>query len=312
MTGRTALAFSGQGSQRPGMGDPWQHSGSWAVVEQVGRAAGRDVAELLLDADKETLARTDNAQLATFALEMVMLAELGARGLPAVAACAGHSLGEYSALVAAGVVSVDDAAELVAARGTAMLAASEARPGTMGVVVRGGPDEVGELTDRLREQGAEVWVANLNGPGQVVVSGTADGVAAVEREAPTIGGRLIRIPVGGAFHSPLMAPAVEPLSTAFGRVTLRPATVPVVANVDGEPHGADADWAALAARQVVSPVLWERSVRTLTTELGCERIVEIGPGQTLTGLVRRIVPEVEMVPVSTPEALAELLAEWNG
>jgi [acyl-carrier-protein] S-malonyltransferase len=294
------------------MGRPWQDTGSWAVVEQVGRAAGRDVAELLLDADKDTLARTDNAQLATFTLEMVVLAELGAAGLPPVAACAGHSLGEFSALVAAGVLSVDDAAELVAARGAAMLAAAEARPGTMGVVVRGGPDEVGELTDRLREQGAEIWVANLNGPGQVVVSGTAEGVAAVEREAPTIGGKLIRIPVGGAFHSPLMAPAVEPLSAAFGRVTLRPATVPVVANVDGEPHGADTDWAALAARQVVSPVLWEHSVRTLTAELGCDRIVEIGPGQTLTGMVRRIVPEVDMVPVSTPEALAELLAEWSG
>ena len=307
MTGRTALVFSGQGSQRPGMGRAWRETASWAVVDQVGRAAWRDIAGLLLDADQETLARTDNAQLATFTLEMVVLAELGDAGRSGVAACAGHSLGEFSALVAAGVATVDDAAALVAARGAAMLAATEARPGTMAVVVGAGADEVGGLVDRLREQGTEVWVANLNGPGQVVVSGTADGVAAVEREAPAAGGKVIRIPVGGAFHSPLMAPAVEPLAAAFGRVALRPATVAVVTNVDGEPHGADTDWAAIAARQVVSPVLWERSVRTLTA-LGCDRIVEIGPGKTLTGMVRRIAPEVDAAPVSTPDALAELLA----
>jgi len=311
MTGRTALVFSGQGSQRAGMGRAWRETASWAVVDRIGWAAGRDVAGLLLDADQDTLARTDNAQLSTFTLEMVVLAELGDAGRSGVAACAGHSLGEFSALVAAGVLTVDDAAVLVATRGAAMLAATEARPGTMGVVVGAGPDAVGGLVDRMREQGAEVWVANLNGPGQVVVSGTADGIAAVERDAPTLGGKMIRIPVGGAFHSPLMAPAVEPLSAAFDRVTPRPATVPVVANVDGEPHGADTDWATLAALQVVSPVRWECTVRTLAA-LGCERIVEIGPGKTLTGMVKRILPELDAVAVSTPQALAELLAGRSG
>ena len=304
MTGRTALVFSGQGSQRPGMGRAWQDTAAWSVVDRIGAAAGRDVAALLLDADQQTLSRTDNAQLATFALEMVLIGAL-ADARSGVAACAGHSLGEFSALVAAGVLTMDDAAGLVAARGAAMLAATGARPGTMGVVVGAGAGEVGALVDRLRGTGVEVWVANLNGPGQVVVSGTAAGVAAVEQEAPGIGGKVVRIPVGGAFHSPLMAPAAGPLGAALAAVTPRPGNHPVVANVDAVPHDGGADWRALLRRQLVEPVRWEESLRALTG-LGCRLVVELGPGRTLVGLAKRVIPDTPALSVAAPDGVRPL------
>ncbi|MFD0346576.1 ACP S-malonyltransferase [Kitasatospora aburaviensis] len=302
-----ALLFPGQGTQKQGMGEPWQETGAWAVVETVSEQSGQDVAELLLHADAERLRRTDLAQLAVFTVAVMAFEEADRAGLTAgapVAACAGHSLGEYAALVAAGALGLADAAGLVAVRGRAMREAAELSDGTMGVLVGAPLPAVETLVEDARQAGHRVWVANVNAPGQVVLSGSADGVAAAAAEAPGIGAKLISVPVGGAFHSPYMAPAAGRLRAALTGVGFAPVHTPVVANVDARPHASGDDWPDLMGRQLVSPVLWEAGVRTLVGPPGCRRLIELGPGRTLAGMVRRITPETEVLSVDSPEALA--------
>lgn len=299
------LVFPGQGTQKEAMGEPWQETPSWELTGEISEATGEDLPELLLNTPGEQLRRTDLAQLAVFTVSVVAHAEAVRRdalgGLPV--ACAGHSLGEYAALTAAGALTVRAAATLVAARGRAMRRAAEARDGTMGVLVAAPVDQVGALAERLREDGLDVWVANVNAPGQTVVSGSVEGIARIEEEAPGIGAKMIRLQVGGAFHSPYMVPAAEALTTALKNTAFAPAHLPVVANADAEPHSGDCDWPGLGTRQLTSPVLWEQSVRTLVGPLGCRRLVEIGPGRTLAGLIRRISPDTEVVSLDAPGAL---------
>jgi [acyl-carrier-protein] S-malonyltransferase len=308
------LIFSGQGAQRPGMGRPWVSSDSWRLLAGMSEAVGRDLAALLLDADARTLERTDNAQLATFALQMVVLDELRVAGLPhrSVVACAGHSLGEYSALVAAGMLSRERGAELVLARGRAMLAATVERPGTMGVVRGIPPAEVERIVSGLRARGAEVWVANLNSPDQTVVSGAVGAVAAAEAECAALGARPARVPVGGAFHTPLMTPAAALLSATFAGLRTRPGEIPVVSNVDARPHRWWSDWPQLVAHQVVSPVRWESAVRCLVDELGCDLLVEIGAGSTLTDLYATMGLPATALAVDGPAALRRVLDTVTG
>ncbi|MEU5285075.1 ACP S-malonyltransferase [Streptomyces sp. NPDC020755] len=299
------LVFPGQGTQRQGMGEQWRETPSWELTEEISEATGEDLAELLLHTSTDQLRRTDLAQLTVFSVAVVAHAEAVRRGAlgTTVVACAGHSLGEYAALTAAGALTVSAAAALVAARGRAMRDAAEQRAGTMGVLVAAPLPEVDDLVAAVRASGPEVWVANVNAPGQTVVSGSPEGVALVEEYAPSIGGKMIRLQVGGAFHSPYMAPAVAPLRRALKDTAFAPAHLPVVANVDAEPYSGDGDWTELGVRQLTSPVLWERSVRTLTGVLGCRKLVELGPGRTLAGLIKRIDPEVEVVSLNGPDAL---------
>ncbi|MFJ1455388.1 ACP S-malonyltransferase [Nocardia sp. N2S4-5] len=286
--GAVALLFPGQGAQRPGMGQPWIETESWALVAALAELTGRDIAGLLLHADAATLRRTDNAQLATFALEMVVLAELAAAGLPVdgVAGCAGHSLGEYSALVAAGVLGLADAARVVSVRAEAMVAAARQRPGTMAVVVNADhADSVGLVT-RVREAGAEVWVAGINAPQQITVAGTESGLAALDAGVREIGGKLIDLRVGGAFHTPFMSPAVPAVAAALAAVAVMPGRTALVTNADGLVKKGPADWAELACRQLVEPVQWHRTMQSLTGDLGARILVEVGPGKALCGLAR--------------------------
>ncbi|MBL3669484.1 ACP S-malonyltransferase [Streptomyces sp. M2CJ-2] len=298
------LVFPGQGTQREGMGLPWRDSESWALVAEVSEHAGQDIEELLLRTSADTLRRTDLAQLCVYTVAMMAHGEALRRGaLEGAVACAGHSLGEYAALTAAGALTLPDAVTLVAARGRAMREAAELREGTMGVLVGAPLEEVEGLVRTVRADGLLVWVANINAPGQVVVSGTVDGIERVFADAPGIGAKLIRMQVGGAFHSPLMEPAAERLAAALRGVSFAPRHTPVVANVDAEPYSGDCDWPGVAVRQLVSPVRWEQSVRTLTDRLGCRRLVELGPGRTMAGLIRRISPDTEVVSVDDPGVL---------
>jgi [acyl-carrier-protein] S-malonyltransferase len=273
------------------MGEPWQGVAAWELVATISDASGHDVAELLLRSDDETLRRTDRAQIATFALEMVVLTHYTARveadSRAAPAGCAGHSLGEYTALVAAGILDLGDAARLVAARGAAMLAAANEQPGSMIAVIGAPADEVAAALDQLRGEGTRAWIANLNAPDQTVVAGDLAGIEIAKRACADLG-KVVALPVGGAFHSPLMEPAESALRVALGSTRFVAGALAVVANVDARPHGGGPEWTDLLARQLTAPVRWTDSIRTLIEETGCREFVEIGPGNTLSNLVKRI------------------------
>ncbi|MEU1789270.1 ACP S-malonyltransferase [Streptomyces sparsogenes] len=307
---RTALVFPGQGAQKQGMGEAWRETESWPLVAGISEYTGVDVEDLLLKADDETLRRTDLAQIAVFTTEVLAHREAAAAGvLGEVAACAGHSLGEYTALYASGALSLADTARLVAARGRAMRACAAKSPGTMAAVVRLDEETVAGLAARTREAGEELWVANINAPGAIVVSGTADGVARLGESAVESGGKVIPLAVGGAFHSPRMADAAAELKAALAAVEFAAEHMPVVANVDARPHTGGDRWRDLELRQLTSPVRWDACVRTLAEELGCTRFVELGPGRQLTGMIRRIAKGAVTVPVDSSAALTKLTAE---
>ncbi|HZT67445.1 MAG TPA: ACP S-malonyltransferase [Acidimicrobiales bacterium] len=299
------FTFPGQGSQKPGMGRPWVEHPSWELVKDVSEAADRDVARLLLEADKDELTATRNAQLATFTLSLVVLDAIERLGI-SPSACAGHSLGEYSALVASGAVGFDDGVRLVAERGEAMQAAAEENPGTMAAVLGLDDDDVESACQRAE---SEAWVANYNAPGQVVIAGSKDGVAAAAEVAKGMGARKVMpLPVGGAFHTPLMAPARAHLRKALSEATFHEPEVPVTANVDARVHGEASEWPGLLSAQLCSPVRWRQTVASLVGEApGVPALVEVGPGGVLTGLTRRIAAEAKAISVSAPENLNSLV-----
>ncbi|HWH35021.1 MAG TPA: ACP S-malonyltransferase, partial [Acidimicrobiales bacterium] len=297
-----AFMFPGQGSQRPGMGRPWVDNASWSVVDEASEILGRDLPALLLDAEAGELVHTGNAQIATYVTSLVVLDALRRHGV-APASCAGHSLGEYSALTAAGALSLTDGLRLVQARGEAMADAARARPGTMAAVIGLDDDAV---TEACRQAGGDVWVANLNAPGQVVVSGAEEAVAALRKTARAMGARrILDLPVGGAFHTSYMAPARATLAAALDRATLRAPRVPVVANVDAGVHRHGAAWASVLVEQLTRPVRWRQSVARLIAG-GATTLVEVGAGSVLAGLARRIDPDVGTVSVATPEDVEQL------
>ncbi|MFC9897598.1 ACP S-malonyltransferase [Nocardia sp. NPDC127579] len=298
-----AAVFPGQGAQKPGMGEHWRDSPAWSLVEEISDSVGRDVSELLLVSDEQTLQQTDNAQLSMFAMGVLGYhdAHLGVSD-PEVVAFAGHSLGEYVALVAAGALSVTDGARLVAARGSAMLAAARRADSTMLVVVGADVSAVDEMVTQARSEGYDVWVANVNGPGQVVLSGT---VAAIDEAATRVHAlalRPVRISVGGAFHCPLMESACEPLAQALDTVRFAARHAPVVANVDGRPHTDGAGWRDRLIRQLTSPVLWHTGFRALVEDLRCDTIVEYGQAKTLTALAKRSGYQISTLKFDRPGA----------
>ena len=302
-----AFTFPGQGSQRSGMGASWVDHPSWELVEAASEAVERDIAALLLEADQEALTKTENAQLATFVLSLVVLDATERLGLEP-AACAGHSLGEYTALVAAGSLSFDDGIRLVAERGAAMQAAADETPGTMMAVL--GLDDDSVEAACLRAEG-EAWVANFNSPGQVVIAGTPESLERAAEIAKSLGAkRVIAFPVGGAFHTPLMAPARARLREALGSVIFREPDPMIVANVDARVHSDPADWPGLLSAQLCGPVRWRQSLAALEQQ-GMSTYLELGPGSVLTGLVKRNLDGATGHSVATPgelEHLVEILA----
>ncbi len=297
------FTFPGQGSQRSGMGRAWVDHPSWEVVGEASTAAKRDLSTLLLDAPMEELTNTANAQLATFVQSLVVLDAVERLGL-APAACAGHSLGEYTALVASGALSFDDGVRLVVARGAAMAQAGEDAPGTMAALLGISDDDAEAACQRAE---GDAWVANYNAPGQVVIAGTSDAIATVTTFAKELGAKkVLPIPVSGAFHTPLMAPARTALRKALGDAVFLTPEVPVVANVDARVHGDLAEWPSLLSAQLCSPVRWRQTLDTLAG-LGATTLVEVGPGGVLSGLARRVVPEITALSVAKPDDLDALM-----
>jgi [acyl-carrier-protein] S-malonyltransferase len=285
------------------MGAPWREHPSWRVVELVSNATGRDLADLLVKADAATLQATRNAQLAAFGLSLLILEAARSEGGLAdseVRAVAGHSLGEYTALVAAGALTAEEGARLVDARGVAMQVAADDQPGTMAAIL--GLETA--LVAQACQAADNAWPANDNAPGQVVIAGTPEGVAAAGAAAKELGARrVLSLPVGGAFHSPLMAPAQPPLDAALSSVRFGAATVDVVANVDAATHRDG--WVDLLSAQLVSPVRWRESLLSLTA-LGVTHFLELGPGTELSGMVKRTVDGSARANVASPDDLPAL------
>ncbi len=307
-TGQLAFTFPGQGSQKPGMGQPWMDHPSWELVDEASDACGRDVAKLLLDADADELKLPRNTQLATFMLSMVVLDAIERTGLePAIVA--GHSLGEYTALTAVGAIDFADAVNLVSTRGEAMQDAADLNPGTM-VALLGIEDDDADAACRRAD--GDAWVANYNAPGQIVIAGEAGALERAGVAAKELGcKRVMPLAVGGAFHTPYMAPARDRLRAALASARLTDLTVPVVANIDARAHVLAADWATLLSAQLVSPVRWKQSVQTMA-DTGISTFIELGPGSVLTGMAKRIVPDARAISVSTPDDVDRLLELLQG
>lgn len=302
-----AFTFPGQGSQRPGMGRPWVDHESWELVEEASEVAGRDVGTLLLDADADELRDTRNAQLTTFVASLMVLDAVERLGVEA-SFCAGHSLGEYTALAATGALGFQEGVVLVGERAAAMHEAGSARVGTMAAVLGLDDDQV-EVACDLAD--ADVWVANFNAPGQVVIAGSLPGVDAAGKHAKDLGAKKVMpLPVSGAFHTAYMAPARERLRDAIAAADVRDAEIPVVSNVDAKPHDRGHEWSALLSAQLASPVRWKHALLTLSG-LGVTDFAELGPGGVLTGMAKRSVEGARTISVATPEDLDKLL-EWIG
>ncbi|MFM7252689.1 MAG: ACP S-malonyltransferase [Ilumatobacteraceae bacterium] len=300
-----AFTFPGQGSQRPGMGRPWVDHESWELVDEASVIAGRDVGRLLLDADADELKDTRNAQLTTFVSSLMVLDAVERLGIEP-SFCAGHSLGEYTALTASGALSFDDGVRLVCERADAMHDAGLASPGTMAAVLGLDDDQV-EVACRRAD--SDVWVANFNAPGQVVIAGSPAGVEAASAIAKELGGKkVMALPVSGAFHTQYMAAARDRLRTAIAAASPRDTEVPVVSNVDALAHASGDEWTSLLSAQLVSPVRWKHCLLTLA-ELGVTGFAELGPGGVLTGMAKRTVEGARTISVSTPDELDKLI-EW--
>ena len=309
-----AFVFPGQGAQRPGMGRPWTEHPSWEVVEDASVASDRDISHLLVDASLEELTETRNAQLATFTFSLVILDAVERLGIEPTRV-AGHSLGEYTALAASGVLGFDESIRVVAERGEAMQAVADAQPGVMSVIVGCDADTV-DVACRLAD--GEVWLANFNSAEETVIAGESGSVARAGEIAIELGARRCTpVAVGGAFHTPFMAPARDRLRKALATTTFHEADIPVVANVDGRIHTAPADWPLLLSAQLCSPIRWRQSIMRLggLADPGADSehlFVELGPGDALCTMVLHTLPSVTTLAVSTPADLDRLVDAVSG
>ena len=300
-----AFTFPGQGSQRPGMGRPWVDHESWELVDEATAVSGRDVARLLLDADAEELKDTRNAQLTTFVSSLMVLDAVERLGVEP-SFCAGHSLGEYTALTATGALAFDDGVRLVCERADAMHEAGSSNPGTMSAVL-GLDDELVEVACRRAD--SDVWVANFNAPGQVVIAGSPEGVGLASAIAKELGAKkCMPLQVSGAFHTPFMTPARERLRAAIASAAPRDTEVPVISNVDSSAHASGDEWTSLLSAQLSSPVRWKQCLLTMS-ELGVVDFAELGPGGVLTGMCKRTIDNARTISVATPEDLDKFI-EW--
>jgi len=303
---KTALLFAGQGAQVVGMGRGWARelptARSW--FDRANAALGYDLAALCFDGPEAELTRTENAQPGIFLVSWVALQLLRER-VPGLSfqAAAGLSLGEFTALTAAGALGFEDGLNLVRQRGRFMQEACAATRGGMAAII--GLDET-----PTREACAQagVTLANLNCPGQLVISGPAEHIARACELARARGARrALPLPVAGAYHSPLMASAQPKLQAELERVTLRPPAVPVIANVTARPHDGPETLRARLVEQVTSPVRWEESMRYLI-EQGFTRFLELGPGTALTGFMKRIAKTAQVYNVADMASLAATAA----
>lgn len=305
---QTAYIFPGQGAQAVGMGKDVAEASDDAaeVFNRANRVLGFDLAEVCFTGPAERLEETDIQQPAILVTSIALWAALtrGGRDVPPFAAAAGLSLGEYTALYVAGAVSFEDAVRLVYRRGQLMQASAEAAPSGMVSILGLSADEVQAIC-RQAADGDVLQPANFNCPGQIVVSGHRAACERAVRIVESGKGKAVMLKVAGAFHSELMRPAAEQLRIELAQTRFRTPRVPVLSNVDVLPHGDCADIRDALYRQVFSPVRWQASIEGLIT-YGIEMFMEVGPGRTLTGMMRKIDRTRKAVNVSGAESVGML------
>ena len=312
----TAFTFPGQGSQSVGMGKDLAaaYPEARAVFDEVDEALGEKLSAIIFEGPEDTLTLTANAQPALMAVSMAIVRVLEARGLDlgkTASYVAGHSLGEYSALCAAGMFSIADTARLLRIRGNAMQAAVPAGEGAMAAIIGLESDDVEAACAEARSLGA-VQIANDNGGGQLVISGLKAAVEAAAANATAKGAkRALMLPVSAPFHSSLMQPAAEAMREALSGVAKSAPVVPVVANVRAAPVSDPEEIAALLVEQVTGQVRWRETVSWFAAN-GVDTLAEIGAGKVLTGLARRIDRTINGINVSGPDDIDGFLAAIGG
>jgi [acyl-carrier-protein] S-malonyltransferase len=296
-----AVVFPGQGTQQPGMALPWRDHAAWRVVEEAEAALGEPLGKLITDAPADALSRTREAQLAVLLTSLVVWTALEptlADVPDTIVAFGGHSLGQVTALIAAGVLGVDQGVRFAARRAELTQAAADAHPGKMAALLGATPEQAEEACTAAPDG---CWVANDNAPGQVVIAGTPEGLEKSTAHAQEIGVRRVTaLNVGGAFHTPLMFDATAGLETELATMTFADPSAPVVSNDDAVAYSDAEGWRARLARHVSVPVRWRSTMETLTG-LGADTFLEVGHGSMLAALAKRGAPGVTVRNIAVPD-----------